>query len=165
MKKPSLIRIMLKDVVDFMTIFVLTLLLVTLSYGRFFSWIPVPLSLYFPEQLIEMILRNPSLAPWFLLIGFMVTVLYYPFCLMVYNTTLGCIVAKLKVVQNNSDESVGLLGAILLGLGAYFGVVSMMMGPLYAWWLDPQHRGFSEKIAGVSYLPWPFEPKENEQTI
>lgn len=165
MKKPSLTRVMIKDVIDFMAIFVLTLLLVSLSFGRFFSWTPVPLSLYFPEQVIELFLRNSALASWWLMMGFVVTILYYPFCLMVNNTTLGGTVAKLKVVQIKSDDRVGVFGAILLGLGAYVGVVFMMMGPLYAWWLDPEHRGFSEKIAGVSYLPWSCEHEKNEQTI
>lgn len=152
MIKPSVFRVIAKDVIDFLVVFFITWILTLALYYLLPSFKAVSLSLYFFEQFIELFFVNPRLFIWFLGLGFGVNIIYYMFCAMLYQTTLGGKVMNIIIVDRNSRSPLKLYQALLMALGSYVGVLALMWGPLSAWWLNVDHRGFSEKLSATILL-------------
>lgn len=152
MKTPSIIRILLKDFIDFFIVVLLTALATLAIYYLLPSWKPVELSFYFFEQFIELFFVNPKLMMWFLGLGLGISIIYFLLCAMLKNSTVGCLVARLVIHDQQTHKPLAISQAFWMAIGAYFGVVLLMLGPLSAWWLNHEHRGWSEKLAGVKIV-------------
>jgi hypothetical protein len=145
--RPSIFRVMIKDLIDFLLIVTFTALLTYGVYRLSPIFTPVPLSIYFFEQVAELFFTNPRLVLWALGLACGVSLIYFLFCFMLYQNTLGGLLARLKVVDKKTLKTPGLYRSLLMALGAYCGVLAFLWGPLYAWWLDADHRGWSEKFS------------------
>ncbi|HXW52670.1 MAG TPA: RDD family protein [Myxococcota bacterium] len=149
MSTPSIFRVIFKDVADFSIVIVISFLFTMAIYQMLPSFTRVELSFYFPEQYVELFYLNPKLVLWFLGLSFGVTFIYFLFGVMLCGSTLGGRVAGIVLLKQKELTPASLIQALLMALGAYLGVLFIMVGPLSAWWLDPLHRGWSEKLAGV----------------
>lgn len=144
MHKPSLMRILLKDFIDFAIIFGGTLVLTLGIYVLLPQFQRVSLSLYFFEQALELFFVNPRLFAWLIGLGFGVTIIYYLFCGMLLQTTIGGLVARVVILDRKSQKPLSLGQSLVMAIGAYTGVIAFLVGPLSAWWLDAEHRGWAE---------------------
>lgn len=144
---PSLLRVICKDSIDFAVIVTITCALTLSLYYLLPSFTPVVLSFYFFEQFLELFFQNPSLVVWFLGLGFGVTLIYYLFGAMLFMSSFGGFITSLTMVDRKTNKPLHLKQAIIAGIGAYLGVVALMIGPLSAWWLDTHHQGWAEKIS------------------
>lgn len=149
MHKASWLRVVLKDIIDFGIVFVSTVALTFAVYFLLPSFTRVEISLYFLEQSVEIFFLNPKLVVWLAGLGLGVSVVYFLLCAALHQTTIGGVVARVRIVDKTSQKPLSVLQAILMGVGAYFGVLAFLVGPLSAWWLDHETRGFSEKCAGT----------------
>lgn len=147
MGTPSILRIIVKDIVDFVLIVSITVMLTFFVYLMVPNFERVNLSLYFFEQLIEIFFVNPKLCQWLLGLGFGVTFIYFLLCAMLFQTTVGGVIARVKIVDRTSLQPLSLVQALIMAMGAYIGVIALLLGPLSAWWLDGEHRGFAEKLS------------------
>jgi hypothetical protein len=154
MIQPFFLKLFLKDLVDFFCILVLSMTATLLAYYVVPSFETVQLSLYFFEQFLELFFVNPTLIWWLFGLGFGITILYFLFCSMLFNTTIGGLLVRVIIVDGDSPspKSLSLGQVMLLGAGAFFGVCCFLVGPLSGWWLDPQHRGWGEKLAKVRVI-------------
>jgi uncharacterized RDD family membrane protein YckC len=149
MMKTPLMRIFVKDIIDFaivvMTTFALTLsvYLVLPSFSRI-DW-----SFYFFEQNIEVFFVNPQLVLWLLGMSFVVTIIYFVFGNMLYQSTLGGKFMGITIVDITTNKPANMMQIVAMALGAYVGVIAFLVGPLSAWWLDEHTRGFAEKWSGT----------------
>lgn len=147
MTKPNLLRVIIMNITDFFIITSISLLLTFAIYLISPKFTPVPLSFSFFEQWLELFFINPTLILWLLGLGFGVTLIYFLFCAMLYETTLGSLMVRLRVMDIKKQKPPALYQAILMAFGAYCGVVCLFISPFFAWWLDPQHRGWSLKLS------------------
>jgi hypothetical protein len=120
----------------------------------------VPISIYFYEQILELFFVNTKLVLWALGLALSVSLIYYLFCFMLYNNTLGGMVTRLEVVTIKTNKSPKLWASLLIAFGAYCGTLLLLWGPLFAWWLDGDHRGWAEKL---SKTIWRAKYAYNEQ--
>jgi threonine/homoserine/homoserine lactone efflux protein len=116
------------------------------------SFIHVELSIYFFEQFIEIFFLNPKLLLWLLGLSLGISFIYFLFCIMLLETTLGGWVTRLAIVDNKKGRPLSRFQSILMALGAYAGVWCLLIGPLAAFWFDKNYRGWSEKLAGTVFI-------------
>jgi hypothetical protein len=152
MTKPSVVRVILKDLIDFFMVYFITVSFTLIIYFLSSNFIRIDFSFYFFEQFIEMFFINRTLVFWFFSIGLGVTCIYFVVCFLLYRNTLGGVLSHIAIISKNSQNPILWYHAIAMALGAYVGVISLMAGPLSAWWLDDEHRGFSEKLSGVTLI-------------
>jgi hypothetical protein len=149
MNRPSIFRVIIKDLIDFCVILMLSAIFTILVFNAVFSFQKVLFSLYFMEQFIELFFINHWLLLYFLFFSFFTTLLYFCLCVRIIKETIGAKFMRVSLVKKLTHEPLHLNQALLMGLGAYAGVLCFFIGPLYAWWLDKEHLGWSEKSAGV----------------
>lgn len=153
---PSVMRIMLKDLVDFLLVFSVSLMLAIVVYRQLPAFIPVTMSVYFFEQYVEFLLINPKFLWCLLGLGLLVNVLYVLLFVALLKTTVGGFLMGIRLVHSSDpDISIGIGHALLLSLGSYFGATILFVGPLWAWWIDPKHRGFAELMLCCSWVKAP----------
>lgn len=145
--RPAVIRVMIKDVIDFSVVFLATTFFTYAVYRLSPVFTPVPLSIQFFEQILEVFFTNHKLVLWALGLGLSVNLLYFLFCLLLSKNTLGGLVAGIKVVDVKTQIAPKFYQWFLMALGGFAGVLAFLWGPLYAWWLDTEHRGWSEKLS------------------
>lgn len=153
--KMAVIRVMIKDVIDFSVVFLVTTFFTYAVYRLSPVFTPVPLSVQFLEQILEVFFTNHKLVLWALGLGFSVNFLYFLFCFLLNKNTLGGKVAGLKVVDIKTQVTPKFYQWFLMALGSFSGVVALLWGPLYAWWLDTEHRGWAEKLAKTVWRSQP----------
>lgn len=147
--KPSIVRVVIKDLIDFSIVVGITLAFTVAIYFIVPSFADVSLSFFFFEQYLELFFVNPRLTIWFFGLAFGVTMLYFLFCGMLYQNTFGGVLAGIILVDRNSNARITLRQSLLMAIGAFCGAALAMVGPLYAWWLEDEHRGVSEFLANV----------------
>jgi len=150
--RPSVFRIIIKDLVDFMVVFLVTALMTYAVYRLSPIFKPTPLSILFYEQILEVFFENPKLVLWALGLGLGVSIIYYLFCFMLYDNTVGGRLMGLRLSEIKTNESPKVYRSLPMALGAFFGVLFFLISPLFAWWLDKNHRGFSEKLSGTAFF-------------
>jgi uncharacterized RDD family membrane protein YckC len=146
---PKLYQIILKDLFDFVFIFLATFILTIVVYALSPVFQGIYLSLYFFEQFVELFFVNPKLFIWLLGLGLGVSMLYFLLGTLAFGTTLGGRLMGIGLVAEKTHQPLSPARALLLSIGAYFGAIFFGISPLYAWWFDPHHRGLSLKIARV----------------
>jgi hypothetical protein len=151
MMKPAIFLVVIKDVVDFLIISLTTFLFTLGIYYILPHFKSVDLSFYFFEQFLELFFVNPSLVTWFLGLGLGVTLIYYLFSIMLFQTTVGGLLVGIALIDTRSQKPIGRLHAIVMAVGAYSGALLFFFSPLFAWWLAEDHRGWSEKWARASF--------------
>lgn len=150
--KPSVLRIVVKDLIDFLIIFSVSFGMTLGIYYLLPSFTPVVLSWYFFEQFIELFFVNPKLLLWLLCLSLGVTTIYFMLCSIIHQTTIGGLVTGMTMVHQKSHAPVKLHHSMLMAIGAYAGVLAILLGPLSSWWLDREHRGWSEKLARTVFV-------------
>ena len=80
-------------------------------------------------------------------LGFLVILAYFVGMWAWKGTTIGGIVANLKVVRLD-DQPVSLVVALVRGLGAAFSALVFFLGFFWIAW-DPERQGWHDKIAGT----------------
>lgn len=149
MARPSVVRVLIKDLIDFAFIASCTLALTATVYTLLPRFIPVTMSIYFFEQLIEVFFVNPRLLLWLTGLGFGISTLYFLVCGLVNIPTLGALFTGVRLVDYRSKQDLNPVQALLMALGAFFGFLFLCVGPLFAWWLQRDHRGFAELFSGT----------------
>ncbi len=152
MERAGFFRVVIKDLIDFTVVATMTIAATFAIYGLLPSFARVELSIYFFEQAIELFFINPKLCIWLVGLGFGISVIYFLFCAMLHQTTLGGLVMHLTIVDKKTLAPLSVVQAALMGIGALVGFMIFLVGPLSAWWLDPDTRGFSEKWAGTMLM-------------
>lgn len=156
---PSIFRVVIKDALDFSIIFLTSLLFTLGIYYILPHFKSVHLSFYFFEQFLELFFENPSLVMWFLGLSFGVTLIYYLFSIMLFQSTLAGKIVGITLIDKHSKKPVGPLRAPVMAVGAYSGVLMFFFSPLFAWWLSKDHRGWSEMWARATLS---HECREND---
>lgn len=152
MARPSVFRIVLKDVIDFLLIASCTGALTIAIYVLLPRFTRLDMSFYFFEQFIELFFVNPRLVGWLLGLGFGVSTIYFLLCSLANQTTIGGLIAGVKLVDYRSKEPLSLYQAFLLAIGAFVGAVLIAVGPLYSWWLEKDHRGLAEILSRTMFV-------------
>lgn len=145
--KPSIIRIILMDLIDFMLVITPAFFL---AWGAF-AWYTADMNNLILgvgfEILLEAAFLVPQSAQIFLAVAVMNALAYQLFFIPLLGTTVG---GKIMGLQIESDLDGRLLSAsqlILRGIGTALFVLLACVGPLYAWWLDHKHRGGGDYLA------------------
>lgn len=146
--KASLIRVMLKDIIDFFIIFFLSFMLVMFVYINDPAMEKTVLSLYFFEQFVEVFFLNPILLVWLLFFGLIITIAYFTIMIPTLHATLGAFLIGIRIVsyQNNANK---IMIGLRMAIGSYFGVLLLFISPLMAWWFAKDHKGLSENLGSV----------------
>lgn len=152
MTRPTVFLVMIKDLIDFSIIASISVALTLGIYQMLPTFTRVDLSVYFFEQWAELFLINQKLFIWLLGLSLGVTIIYFLFCSMLYATTIGGLITGLRIVDNKSSMPMRLHQSLLMAIGAYVGAMALMVGPLWAWWLDQEHRGLAEKLTGTAVV-------------
>lgn len=145
--KPSVVRVVVKDIIDFFIVMTFSFLLTLSIYFLVPTFTKIDLSFYFFEQYAELFFVNPKLIFWALGLGLGVNIIYFLFSTMLYETTIGGLVVRVGIVDKKRLTPLSLYQAFLMAVGSYAGVLLVLLSPLWAWWMDQQHRGFSEKLS------------------
>lgn len=149
MRRPSVLRIIIKDGIDFVFIASCTIALTATVYTLLPRFTPVMLSAYFFEQIIELFFVNPRLVLWLVCLGSGLSTVYFLVCGLTNSPTIGALVTGVKLVDYGSKQAPNPAKAWLMAFGALVGFWFLGVGPLYAWWLNHHHRGFLELFSGT----------------
>src|SRR5690606_17294199 len=121
-----------KDVIDFSIVAVATLLATVAIYMLLPSFTRVTFSIYFFEQALEIFFINPKLSIWLVSLGFGISIIYFLFCTMLHQTTVGGLCTCVAIVDKSSQKPLSIVQALVMGMGAYVGVMAFLVGPLSA---------------------------------
>lgn len=152
MSRAHFLRIFIKDIIDFAIVFAATLVATLIIYFLLPSFTRVQLSFFFFEQNFEIFFLNPKLVLWFFGLAWGVSTIYFLFCTMLHQSTVGGRLMGLVLVDNRTMSTITTSQALRMATGAYVGVVAFFVGPLYAWWLDDDTRGPAEKLSGTRLM-------------
>src|SRR5260221_8748736 len=101
-QQPSVIRVIIKDVVDFFIVAAVSCIFTFFIYLMLPNFTHIELSIYFFEQLVEVFFVNHGLIFWILLLSFGVTVIYFLLSCLRHQTTLGGMLARVRIVDKKT---------------------------------------------------------------
>jgi uncharacterized RDD family membrane protein YckC len=147
MRVAGVFRVFAKDLIDFLTVMIVSCAITALVYQVSPQYSGLGMSFYFFEEFIELFIQNPELLVWLFGTACGFTLLYFLVGALIGNTTLGGALLGLKILDQKHYEPLRLWQIFLAAFGAILGVLIFLIGPLYAWFLSSSHRGAGEHFS------------------
>lgn len=98
---------------------------------------------------LELVLMNPIVLAAFAGVALAVSTLQHVALVPAVGGTFGGLLTGVRLISRSNGKRPGAARAALRGLFGAAGALLLLLGPLFALWLDPLRRGAGDVVAGT----------------
>ena len=140
------------DLVDFFAIVIPSFLLSWLIFAIYSIVNETHLYGLGVEMILDAIIAWPNIALIFLSLVLILSLVHHMYFIRKQQTSIGGYIFAAKLLNTENKQPLSFTLLLFRSFAVILSPIFLMVGPLYAWWIEPHHRGGSDLLVGGVYM-------------